>query len=109
MSALRIDVIEDDRSLAHLEDAWTRLLAETPASSGFQSFAWVSACRSGLPADPGALFTLVLCDGADTVAMLAIEPRRSLRTAVRRAHLACAGGAGVYAVTTVPERCVQPA
>jgi len=76
MSALRIDVIEDDRSLARLEDAWTRLLAETPASSGFQSFAWVSACRSGLPSDPGALFTLVLCDGADTVAMLAIEPRR---------------------------------
>jgi len=26
----------------------------------------------------------------------------ALRTAVRRAHLACAGGAGVYAVTTVP-------
>jgi len=109
MSALRIDVIEDDRSLAHLEDAWTRVLAETPASSGFQSFAWVSACRSGLPLDPGALFTLCCATGPTPSPCSQSNRGGALRTAVRRAHLACAGGAGVYAVTTVPERCVQPA
>jgi len=73
MSALRIDVVEDDRALGGLDADWNRLLGETPGASGFQSFAWASACRAVLSSPGRRLLTLVLRDGAETVAIVPTE------------------------------------
>ena len=55
-----------------MSDDWNTLLAETPASSGFQSLAWISACRTRLPAKH-ALFVLVFRAGRDVVAIFPTE------------------------------------
>lgn len=72
MAALRIDIIGDDANLPALADDWSALLGETPESSGFQSLAWISACRSGLPPDR-SLLVLVFRDGRDVVAIMPTE------------------------------------
>jgi CelD/BcsL family acetyltransferase involved in cellulose biosynthesis len=72
MSILQISVITDDADLATLSEDWHALLEETDGSSGFQSLAWISACRSGLPSD-ASLFVLVFRDGRDVVAIMPTE------------------------------------
>ncbi len=78
MGNLRVGVVESDAALARLEGEWSQLLQETPAWSGFQSFAWVSACRAVLSRD-ATLFTVVFKDGPDIVAIIPTELDRGGR------------------------------
>jgi CelD/BcsL family acetyltransferase involved in cellulose biosynthesis len=79
MAALRIELIEDDGRLASVEGDWTALLAATPQSAAFQSFGWVSTCRSAV--SDGRLFAMVFRSGRQTVAILPTEigPHGALR------------------------------
>src|SRR5262249_52099832 len=49
---------------------WTRLLSLTPMGSGFQSPAWIGACRAGLPGAAPPLFTLVARAADEVVGIL---------------------------------------
>jgi CelD/BcsL family acetyltransferase involved in cellulose biosynthesis len=80
MATLDIEIIDDDTRIAALERDWSALLASTPQSAAFQSFAWVSSCRAAAVSD-GRLFSLVFRDGRRTVAILPTEigPHGDLR------------------------------
>src|SRR5262245_19314641 len=69
MAPLHIELLTDDERLATLAADWTRLLALTPTASGFQSLAWIGACRTALPGPP-PLFTLVASHGDEVVGIL---------------------------------------
>ena len=72
MSALSIDVVDDDTRLPALADEWSALLADTPEASGFHSLAWISACRSVLPPHR-SLFVLVIRESGGVIAILPTE------------------------------------
>ena len=72
MSRVRVEVVTDDATLARLEGEWHALLACTPLASGFQSFAWIAACRGHL-ATSRRLHTLVVRDGGEVVGILPCE------------------------------------
>jgi CelD/BcsL family acetyltransferase involved in cellulose biosynthesis len=76
VTRMDVEVITDDRAFAGLETEWTSLLADTPAVSGFQSFAWIAACRSALASAERSLFVLVMRDGSETVGIVPAERRR---------------------------------
>jgi CelD/BcsL family acetyltransferase involved in cellulose biosynthesis len=77
---LHVDVVRDDAALAALAAPWAALLADTPDASGFQSLAWILACRARLPADARRLHTLVVRDGGEPIGILpaALGPRGEL-------------------------------
>jgi len=69
------ELVTDDGALPGLAEAWSDLLSRTPEATGFQSLAWVLACRRSLGSD-ARLSTLVVRDGAEPVAILPAELRR---------------------------------
>ena len=72
MRTVHIEMLDDDTRLASLERDWNALLAATPDAAAFQSFAWVSTCRSAAVSD-GRLFVLVFRSGGRTLAILPTE------------------------------------
>src|SRR5581483_9434362 len=73
MPRVTIDLVEDDAALAKLEPVWAHLLADTPAASGFQSFAWIATCRAMISPRSRRLFTLVVRDGSEVIGIVPTE------------------------------------
>ena len=77
---LAVDVVGDDAAFARLAPDWDALFADTPDATGFQAFAWAAACRAHVSPADRRLFTLVVRDGGQPIAILPTElgPRGDL-------------------------------
>src|SRR5262245_17395083 len=73
---VEVNVITDDAQLASCDREWEMLLRATPEWSGFQSLAWITACRLGLPGD-ASLFVLRFRAGGQTVGIMPTELGRA--------------------------------
>ncbi|HJQ82725.1 MAG TPA: GNAT family N-acetyltransferase, partial [Candidatus Binatia bacterium] len=71
--AIDVEPITDEPTFARLGDDWDALFAETPARTGFQSFAWIAACRRFASAGDRRLFVLAVRDGSETIGIVPTE------------------------------------
>jgi len=71
-SGVRIELVTDQQALGDLQKPWASLLARTPAATGFHSLAWIATCRAALKST-ARLWTLVVRDGSETVAIVPTE------------------------------------
>lgn len=74
--SFHVTIVTDTDGLRAACETWESLLAQTPAASGFQSAAWVTHCWVSLRGPTDRLYTAIVVQGDEPVALFPMQLSR---------------------------------